>query len=72
MNLQEFAALKVGDKIDVPMLGNSKGVVSEVTAAGVRVAWEGGRSAVTFMYTVSSTSWMHWSRVIEDRPDGVA
>lgn len=69
MNLQEFSALKVGDAVEVPAFGNNRGVVSEVTDRGVRVAWEGGRSAVTFQYTVMSTSWMHWNKVEADTLD---
>ncbi len=61
MNVQEFSALKVGDEIENVML-SSKGVVSEVTDRGVRIAWEGGRSAVTYLYSVQSTAWMHWSK----------
>lgn len=68
MNLQEFAALKVGDKIENPML-NSMGTVSEVTKQGVRIAWEGSRSAITFQYTVQNTSWFHWSKIAEAADD---
>lgn len=60
MNIDEFAALKVDDQIENPML-DSKGIVSEVTREGVRIAWEGGRSSLEwFLYTASMTSWMHW------------
>lgn len=59
MNMQEFAALKVGDKIKNPMNG-SAGVVSGVTDSGIRVQW--GASAVEFYYSANSTAWMHWSK----------
>jgi hypothetical protein len=77
MNLQEFAALKAGDKIDNAM-AQSQGEVTEATAHGVRVRWgvpTGGRDSVTFQYTVQSTAWFHWSRIveaIETREDGIA
>lgn len=60
MTLQEFAALKPGDKVTNPMQGSS-GEVTEISEAGVRVAW-GGAHAVTFTYGVGSTAWMHWSK----------
>lgn len=77
MNLQEFAALKVGDKIENAMT-SSQGVVTETTSNGVRVTWGPLAAFVAFsgfLYPAHSTAWMHWSRVIEaieDRPDGVA
>lgn len=66
MNMQEFAALKVGDKVDNHM-SQSQGVVAEITAAGVRVRWGDGTpgSTISFMYSVNTTSWTHWSRVVE-------
>lgn len=65
MNLNEFAALKVGDLIDNPMTG-SHGAVAEVTAQGVRVQWgSAGGSFNGFLYTVSSTAWMNWSKADE-------
>lgn len=65
MNLQEFAALKTGDKIENAM-SVSQGEVTEVTQAGVRVRW--GVAAqlgadVTFTYSVQSTAWFHWSKI---------
>jgi hypothetical protein len=63
MNVQEFAALKVGDKIDNAM-SSSQGEVTEVNAQGVRVRWGlGNTGAITFLYTVQSTAWFHWSKV---------
>lgn len=62
MTLQEFAALKVGDKISNPFTF-SKGEITEVTNIGVHVVW-GARSAVErpFLYGVQSTAWMQWVR----------
>lgn len=61
MNLQQFAALKEGDKIDNHM-SQSSGKVIEATKAGVRVRWGDGTPGrtVTFLYTAQSTAWFHW------------
>lgn len=59
MNLKEFGALKVGDKISNPM-NLSGGTVSGITDSGVRVRW--GASTLEFFYSVNSTAWMHWSK----------
>lgn len=61
MNLQEFAALKVGDKIMNPMNG-STGEVSKVSPSGVYVVW-GARHADErpFFYPAQSTAWMNWT-----------
>lgn len=71
MNVKEFAALKVGDKIANDM-SSSRGEVTEVNDQGVRVAWgpvpsDSGMTAVrvTFQYVVNSTSWFHWSKLEE-------
>lgn len=63
MNLQEFAALKVGDKIENHM-SHSSGVVTEVSKTGVHVRWgvQAG-NIVTFHYSVHGTVWFHWSLV---------
>ena len=61
MNVQEFAALKVGDKIENAM-SHSTGEVTEVNAYGVRVAW-GLSKTFCPLYTVNSTAWFHWSNV---------
>lgn len=62
MNLQEFAALKVGDKIDNAM-SCSHGTVCEVTDKGVRVRWDGvGPSGFMPAYSVAGTSWFNWSK----------
>lgn len=68
MNVQEFAALKVGDKVTNDM-SSSTGEVTEVNQNGVRVCWlqEGAsapaRDAVSFAYPVNSTAWFHWRKV---------
>lgn len=62
MNLQQFSALKVGDKIETSMMGFGdphRGTVSSVSDSGVRVRW--GTSTMEFFYSVNSTAWMHWS-----------
>lgn len=71
MNLQQFAALKVGDKIENAM-SQSSGVVTEATDQGVKVRWGAGTPGrdVTFTYTVNGTSWFHWSKVVDDGGPG--
>jgi hypothetical protein len=63
MTFKEFAALKLGDKIDNPMT-QSQGEVVEVNDKGVRVRWGTGKPGkdVTFQYPVNSTAWMHWNK----------
>lgn len=60
MNLQEFAVLKVGDKIENPVTGSS-GEVVEAADSGVRVVW-GRRHEFEhkFFYSVVGTAWMNW------------
>lgn len=62
MNIKEFAALKVGDKIALH-LHDSEGEVVEVSAMGVRVVW-GRRHAgeTSFFYSVNSLAWTQWSK----------
>ncbi len=62
MNVQEFGALKPGDKI-VNGMNNSPGEITGTNAAGVDVVW-GPRHANerVFAYTVDSTAWFHWRR----------
>lgn len=69
MNLQEFAALKVGDEIENPMT-HSHGVVSHLTNNGVRVRW--GEGDTFFFYPVNSTAWMHWSKTDDGQGDTAA
>jgi hypothetical protein len=59
MNLQEFAALKAGDKIRNEIT-QSAGEVTEAAPGGVRVRWGTGPE---FAYPVNGTSWFHWSKV---------
>jgi hypothetical protein len=59
MNLQEFAALRVGDKISNPM-SQSTGEIVDTTDAGVYVRW--GTAVQPFFFNVRSTAWMHWTK----------
>ena len=58
MNLQEFAALKVGDTVENPMTSGDAGKVVGVTDSGVRIEWSEG--STPFFYSVNTTAWMHW------------
>jgi hypothetical protein len=69
MNIKEFAALKVGDKIDNPMNPGSTAEVVEATDSGIRIVW--GRrhdNETRFFYSVNSTAWMHWTVHEPDLP----
>lgn len=61
MNIQEFAALRVGDKIN-NLMGNSSGIVTGVFDSGVVVRWGVAGGGVDFKYTINTTSWFHWSK----------
>lgn len=65
MNLKEFAALKVGDKISNDMQGStSHGEVTSISDSGVRVVWGKRHNTETpFFYSVNTTAWMHWTRL---------
>ena len=66
MNLQEFAALKVGDAVENPMNGPAlaAGTVVEITPSGIRVVWGKRHDRETkFFYSVNTTAWMHWTAV---------
>lgn len=65
MNVQEFAALKVGDRIECPMNNMSAGEITAVEKMGVRVRWGmvATANAPTFFYSVQGTAWFHWSKV---------
>jgi len=65
MNLQEFAALKVGDKIENPADGGaSVGEIVETLDRGVRVVWGPRHDRETqFFYSVVGTTWMQWNKV---------
>ena len=65
MKLQEFSALKVGDKIENHAVGGvGHGEIVECTPSGVRVVW-GKRfdHETKFFYSVVGTAWMNWSKV---------
>ena len=64
MNITEFAALKVGDKMEIPANG-SRGVVTATDDTGVKVVWGSVPGSVEFRYPVNSTAWMQWSKVDE-------
>lgn len=66
MNIKEFSALKVGDKINNPATGNSNcGEIVECTSSGVRVVWGPRHDRETrFFYSVVGTSWTQWSNVV--------
>lgn len=64
MNLQEFAALKVGDQVENASVSHGVGTIVETTDAGVRVVWGVVHgNATRFFYSVNSTAWMHWNKV---------
>ncbi len=61
MNIQEFSALKLGDKIENPATGPGSGEVVEVSDSGVRVVWGArGTHEHKFFYSVVGTAWMNW------------
>ena len=65
MNLQEFAALKVGDEVKSLMAGPAVGTVTAVKENGVTVVWGDRHERETpFFYSVNSTSWMHWTQML--------
>lgn len=71
MNLQEFSALKVGDRI-VVLMNHSKGVISSVTNAGVQIQWgvdEPMPGVMAFPYSVQSTAWFHWDKATTETND---
>lgn len=72
MNLQEFAALKAGDKIENIAFGNhAMGEITEVRQDGVKVCWLPGTSP--FFYSVAGTAWFHWSKADDvNQSDGTA
>lgn len=65
MTLDEFAALKVGDKIENTFT-HSQATILEATASGVRLCWDGTQTP--FFYSVQGTSWFHWSKVEHEAP----
>lgn len=67
MMLQEFAALKPGDKIANPMNNSSaEGTVTRLGTGGLYVVWGKRFDRETeFFYSVQSTAWMHWDKTAE-------
>lgn len=65
MNLQQFAALKPGDKIE-NLLSSSKGEIASISDAGVHVAWAGNHVR-TFFFAAESNAWSHWTKI---EPEG--
>lgn len=65
MNIKEFAALKVGDKIENPSHGGASiGEITEATPSGVRLVWGPRHDRETkFFYSVISTAWMQWDKI---------
>lgn len=68
MNLQEFAKLAKGDKIENAFAG-SQGEVTEVTTGGVRIRWGAAPTSPTYEYSVQSTAWFHWNKVDAPQPE---
>ena len=64
VNIKEFAALRVGDKIESPAHGGcSVGEVIECLDRGVRVVWGPRHDRETrFFYGVVGTAWMNWDK----------
>lgn len=59
MTVQEFAALKTGDKIS-NMFSGSTGTIDSTADNGVYVKWSD--NSPPFFYAVNSTAWMHWTK----------
>lgn len=67
MNLKEFAALKLGDKIENQSGSGGIGEVVAVSDTGVHVVWGKRHDREThFFYSVVGTSWMPWNKVALD------
>lgn len=66
MTLQEFSALKPGDKIENHAVGGvGHGEIVECTSSGVRVVWGRRHDRETkFFYSVIGTAWMPWNKVL--------
>jgi hypothetical protein len=60
MNIKEFAALKVGDRIANPMAGTA-GTVTDTDEGGITVRWDGTDNSLTRYYGAVTTAWMHWA-----------
>lgn len=59
MNLQDFAALKPGDRIEG--MNGSKGEIVGLEDNGVQLRWDG--SSHVFTFVAQSTAWMHWRKI---------
>lgn len=69
MNIKEFAALKVGDKIEHLGNGGGQGEVVETTSNGVQIVWGVRHDRETkFFYSVVGTAWMQWNKVVQEQP----
>lgn len=66
VTIEEFAKLKVGDKIANYMAGLTvRGVVTSVDDKGVSVCWGDGGAPATRHYAVVGTIWTHWDKLEE-------
>lgn len=64
MNIEQFAALKVGDKVQNGINPGAPGEVVETTERGVRVVWGARHNAETaFSYLATGTAWFHWNKL---------
>lgn len=71
MNIQEFAKLEPGDKIEnVGIGGTSTGRITKIDNDGVHVAWGDNENAMPFFYSGQGTAWFHWSKVQDDAATG--
>jgi len=63
MDVQEFSALKAGDKVYNGLTG-SHGTVTETDKTGVRVRWGDGTPGrtVDFHFSIQGTAWFHWTK----------
>ncbi len=61
MNIEQFAKLKVGDKVQNLALGSGVGEVVKVAEGGITVRWP--PSEREFYYSVQGTAWFQWSVV---------
>lgn len=66
MNINEFLALKVGDRISNPM-SNTSGTVTALLRdrrhqqEGVAIQWDGTDPDTARQFTKHTTAWMHWT-----------
>lgn len=68
MTIDEFLALKEGDRIENPMT-SSKGTVLHVThdrrgtQDGVWITWDGSSPDNARRFSKHQTAWMHWTQL---------